>query len=211
MRPDHMFPPFDNPAIRRALMGAINQSDFMTAAIGADPSLWHTPTGYFPPSSPMASDAGLNVLVGLRDLGHVRSDLAAAGYRGEKVVVILPATLWRARMFGEVAAEMLRKVGMNVDEQVMDTAVWARRLVSKSLLTKVAGGFFTSMQGTDALSPANHLALRGNGGQAFAGWPDCPEIEALRGDWLDAPDVDTQRRIAAASKLRPLPMCHTSR
>ena len=31
-------------------------------------------------------------------------------------------------MFSEVAAAMLGKVGMNVDDQVMDTATWARRL-----------------------------------------------------------------------------------
>jgi peptide/nickel transport system substrate-binding protein len=79
----------------------------------------------------MASDVGLDVLAAPRDFGKVRSALVAAGYGGEKVVVILPATLWRARIFGEVAADMLRKVGMNVDAQVMDTATWARRLVSK--------------------------------------------------------------------------------
>ncbi len=199
MRPNHLFPPFDNPAIRRALMGVLDQRDFMTAAIGADPSLWHVPTGYFPPNLPMASEAGLEVLTGPRDLGKARSDLAAAGYRGEKIVVILPASLWRAKMFGEVAADMLRKLGMNVDEQVMDTATWARRLVSRR--PPEQGGwsiFCTSMQGTDAMSPANHMALRGNGDQAFAGWPTCPIIEALRDQWLDIPDVAAQRDIAVA-------------
>ena len=34
-------------------------------------------------------------------------------------------------MFSEVAAAMLQKAGMNVDEQVMDAAAWARRLTSK--------------------------------------------------------------------------------
>jgi peptide/nickel transport system substrate-binding protein len=49
----------------------------------------------------------------------------------------------------------------------------------------------------DALSPASHVALRGNGDQAFDGWPSCPMLEALRDQWLDAPDVATQRKIAA--------------
>jgi peptide/nickel transport system substrate-binding protein len=49
LRPNCLFPPFDNPAIRRALLGAIDQAEFMTAAIGADPSQWRVPTGYFPP------------------------------------------------------------------------------------------------------------------------------------------------------------------
>jgi peptide/nickel transport system substrate-binding protein len=142
----------------------------------------------------MASDAGLDALTSRRDLDTVRRDLLAAGYRGETVVVILPASLWRARMFGEVAVDLLRRVGMTVDAQVMDTASWARRLVSTKAPDQ--GGwnvFCTSMQGTDALSPATHTALRGNGDRGFAGWPTSPEIEALRDEWLDAPDVASQR------------------
>ncbi|HET7882249.1 MAG TPA: ABC transporter substrate-binding protein [Acetobacteraceae bacterium] len=197
MRPNHTLPPFNNPAIRRALLHALDQRDFMTAAIGTDPAQWHVPMGYFSPASPMASDAGLAVLSGGRDLGKARSELRAAGYRGEKIVVILPATLWRARVFGEVAAELLRRIGMNVEEQVMDTASWARRLVSRN--TPDQGGwnvFCTSMQGTDALSPASHAALRGNGAAALAGWPDSPTLETLRERWLEAPDSAAQRAIA---------------
>ena len=198
MRPNHLFPPFDKPEVRRALMGAINQTDFMNAAIGTDPALWHIPTGYFPPGSPMASDVGLDALTRPRNLGKVGQELRAAGYRGEKVVLIAPSSLWRARMFSEVAAAMLRKVGMDVDEQVMDPTTWARRLVSKKPPDQ--GGwnvFCTSMQGLDALSPATHLALRGNGDQAFPGWPISPEIEALREEWLDTPDDAIRQRIAA--------------
>jgi peptide/nickel transport system substrate-binding protein len=49
----------------------------------------------------------------------------------------------------------------------------------------------------DAMSPAGHAALRGHGDKAFAGWPNCPKLEALRDQWLDAPDLPVQRRIAA--------------
>jgi peptide/nickel transport system substrate-binding protein len=49
------------------------------------------------------------------------------------------------------------------------------------------------------MTPATHRLLRGNGGEAgaAAGWPSSPRIEALRGQWLDAPDVTDQRKIAA--------------
>jgi peptide/nickel transport system substrate-binding protein len=170
----------------------------MSAAIGTDPSLWHVPTGYFPPNSPMASDAGLDVLTGPRNLDKVGQDLRTAGYGGEKIVLIAPASLWRARMFSEVAAALLRRVGMDVDVQMMDAAAWARRLTSMSPPDR--GGwnvFCTSMQGMDALSPASHVALRGNGNQAFDGWPDCPKLEALRDQWLDASNPAAQRKIAA--------------
>ena len=47
-----LVPPFNNPAIRRALFNAIDQYDFMTAAAGDDPSMWHVPTGFFCPGQP---------------------------------------------------------------------------------------------------------------------------------------------------------------
>jgi peptide/nickel transport system substrate-binding protein len=203
LRMNCQVPPFDNPAVRRALLGAIDQSAFMTAAIGADPERWTVPAGFFPPGSPAASGAGLEALSGRRGLDKVRSDLAAAGYRGEKVVVIAPAGLLRARTFTHVAADLLRRVGMDVDEQTMDNPTWARRLISKK--PPAEGGwnvFCTSMQGTDALSPASHVALRGNGNRAFAGWPDCPELEALRDEWLDAPTQAAREGIAAAIQAR---------
>ena len=62
MRPDQLFPPFDNPVIRRALMGAINQKDFMTAMMGNDTSLWKVPVGYFPPGTPLASSTASSSL-----------------------------------------------------------------------------------------------------------------------------------------------------
>jgi peptide/nickel transport system substrate-binding protein len=59
LRPNHLFPPFDNPAVRRALMAALDQAEFMTAVYGPDRSSWRVPVGFFTPDSPMASDVGL--------------------------------------------------------------------------------------------------------------------------------------------------------
>jgi peptide/nickel transport system substrate-binding protein len=71
LRPNHLYPPFDKPAFRRALLGAIDQKEFMVATRGEDTSLWSAPVGFFPPASPMASDAGLSVLTGKRDYAAV--------------------------------------------------------------------------------------------------------------------------------------------
>jgi peptide/nickel transport system substrate-binding protein len=191
--PNWLFPPFDNPAIRRALMGAIDQTEFMTAAAANDPSRWTVPTGYFPPASPMASDVGLAALTGPRDLGKVRKDLLAAGYRGEKIVLIANVNAWTLKVYSDVTADMLRKVGMDVDEQVMDSATWLKRLNSKKPPDQGGWNLFcAALQGTDALSPASHWRLL-----APPGWPSSEKINALRDQWLDATDVTTQRKIAA--------------
>ena len=192
LRPNWLFPPFDNPAIRRALMGAIDQTEFMTAGTSAGPTGWHVPTGYFPPDAPMASDVGLATLTGPRDLGKVRRDLQAAGYGGEKIVLITPANALTVKAFSDVAADRLRKVGMNVDEQVMELGTWFKRLLSKK--SPDEGGWSAycgAIQGTDVLSPATHRFL------TPIGWPVSEKIAALRDQWLEAPDVTAQRKIAA--------------
>ena len=40
MRFNHLNPPFDNPALRRAMLGAVEQSDYMIGAVGTDENLW---------------------------------------------------------------------------------------------------------------------------------------------------------------------------
>ena len=43
---------------------------------------------------------------------------------------------------------------------------------------------------------APHLErLRGNGNDAWVGWPTAPRLEELRQQWLDAPDVATQKKL----------------
>lgn len=45
--------------------------------------------------------------------------------------------------------------------------------------------------------PVGHLSLRGNGANAWPGWPVAPKIEALRDAWIEAPDLTARQRIAA--------------
>jgi peptide/nickel transport system substrate-binding protein len=68
LRPNHLYPPFDKPAVRRALMGAIDQKEFMITAMGDDRSLWSVPAGFFPPLSPLVSDAGMSALTSNRTM-----------------------------------------------------------------------------------------------------------------------------------------------
>lgn len=44
-------------------------------------------------------------------------------------------------------------------------------------------------------SPAANLALRGNGAQAWVGWPTAPKLEELRNAWFEAPYLASQKRI----------------
>ena len=206
LRPNQLYPPFDKPAVRRALMGAIDQKEFMIAAMGEDASLWQVPMGFFPQLSPLASDAGMQALTSKRDPAKVKKDLEAAGYNGEKVVFMVGTDQPVLKSLSDVALDMLKRVGMNVDYQATD---WGS-VVQRRALTKppAEGGwnlFCTGFSGLDWFTPASHLPLRGNGKSAWFGWPDDPKMEAMRDAWFNAPDLagaEEDRRRDAASGVR---------
>ena len=198
MRFNHLQPPFNNPAIRRALLGAVSQADYMQAVAGADQSLWKQGTGFFASTSPLASDAGLSALTSKRDMARVKADLAAAGYNGERAVVMIATDLPALEAIGQVGADMLKQAGINADVVSTDWGTVIQRRSSKAPVDK--GGwsvFFTSFFGLDQFTPATHLGLRGNGEAAWFGWPTSPKLESLRDAWFEAPDMAGQRALAA--------------
>ncbi len=210
LRFNHLQPPFNNPAVRRAILGAINQPDFMQAIVGNNPDLWRGNVGMFTPGTPLASDEALAPLTGPRDLDRVRRDLAAAGYNGQRMVLIVPTDLPFLRAMSEVGADLFRRIGMNLDYQALDWGTVLQRRTSREPVER--GGwsaFFTFGGGLDFASPAGHLGLRGNGVNGWIGWPDSPEIERLRDTWFDAPDLATQQAIARriqAQAMQDVPM-----
>ncbi len=197
LRMNQLYPPFDNPAIRRAILGAVNQADYMSAVAGTDPTMWSAGIGVFPPGTPLASDAGMEVLNGPRDYDKVKRDLKAAGYNGEKIVLLGVSDLSTLKAESEVGADMFKQAGMNVDYQMMDWGTVVGRRAKKDPPDQ--GGwnvFFTGWNGIDMFNPAGHLSLRGNGADSWFGWPTAPKLEELRGAWLDAQDAETQKKIA---------------
>src|ERR1700761_5675512 len=102
MRFNMLPPPFDNVKLRRAILPAINQADFMNAAMGNDSELTRTGVGVFTPGSPLANTAGLEALTGPRDLALANKLVAESGYGGEKVVFIVPTDYPVLNAFGQV-------------------------------------------------------------------------------------------------------------
>ena len=197
LRLNHLQPPFNNPAVRRALLGAINQSDFMQAIVGTDPEMWRQGVGVFSPGTPLANDEAMGALTGPRDMDAVRRALRDAGYNGERVSLIVANDLPFLKAMSEVGGDMFRRAGMNLDYQALDWGTVLSRRVSREPVER--GGwsaFFTFAGGLDFSTPAGHLGLRGNGTNAWIGWPDAPELERLRDAWFDAPDLPAQQAIA---------------
>jgi peptide/nickel transport system substrate-binding protein len=196
---NHLYPPFDKAAVRRIVLEATSQTDFMTAAAGTNPELWRAGVGVFTPGTPMASDAGMEIITGARrDAATLKRALRDAGYDGERVVVMVASDQAVQSAEGAVLLDVLGKLGMNVDYQVMDWGTVVQRRASKEPPSK--GGwnlFITSWSGLDMTTPITNQVLRSNGAKAWFGWPDLPSVQALIDAWLEAPDLAGQQRIAA--------------
>lgn len=197
LRFNFLHPPFDNPAVRRALLPAIDQRAFMDAAIGTDRSLSAVPAGVFTPGTPLANDAGLEVLSGPRSIEAAQRALRESGYRNERVVMLSSTDLPVINGLAEVAADTLRRVGFNVDFVTMDWGTQIQRRTNRGPIDQ--GGwsvFCTTWEGLDVSVPGSHQPIRGNGTNAWSGWPTSPRLEELREAWFEAPDLEAEKRIA---------------
>jgi peptide/nickel transport system substrate-binding protein len=194
---NHYQPPFDNVKLRKAVMAAVNQADFVDAVVGDQKNLGATGVGIFPPASPYASAAGLEVLTGPRDIAKAKRMVAESGYKGEPIVLMSPSDQPNIQQSAQVANALFKELGLNVQYTSLDWGTMIQRRNSRELPDK--GGwsaYCTSWVGMSVASPATHLPLRANGEQAKAWWrPVNEKLEKLREAWFDAPDLAAQKRI----------------
>jgi peptide/nickel transport system substrate-binding protein len=194
---NQLYAPFDNPAIRRALLGAVDQAEAMSAIAGSDRNNWRDDVGLFGTGSPFASDVGIEVLRRPRDYGAVKRALAEAGYKGEKIVVIVPTDVSELGNLARTGAEQLRRAGMNIDQQDMDAGSWFRRRVNQSPPDKGGYNMFCTLidRSLPNVHPLGNLAIRADGKEPINGWANSPRVEELRAAWLDTNDLGQQQRI----------------
>jgi peptide/nickel transport system substrate-binding protein len=204
LRFNHLHPPFNNVAVRQALLGAVDQAEAMTAVAGTDRTLWRDGIGLYPAGTPFANDAGIEVLRGPRDYAAVRQALARAGYNGEKIVVLAPTDAQPIRALSLAGTEQLRRGGMNVDLQEMELATASRRRLNQAAPDKGGWNAFFGLfdRSVPNTNPYSNYALRADGLAAWDGWPTSPRIEVLRAAWLDAGDLDEERRICTELQLQ---------
>ncbi|MDB5370505.1 MAG: transporter substrate-binding protein [Roseomonas sp.] len=197
LRLNHLQPPFDDPAVRRALLKAIQQSDFMAAVSGDDRKLWRDNVGFFPVGSPLVNDAGLDALSSPRDINAAKAAIAAAGKGGAPVVALHATDVSNQNALMSVGVDVFQKVGFKTEDATSDWGTLLQRRQNKN--PPAQGGWNALMalfSGMEFSTPAGHLLLRANGADAWFGWPDSPKLEELRDAYFDAPDLDTQKRIA---------------
>ncbi len=195
LRFNSLVPPFDNPKLKRAVLAAIDQSQYMPLITGGDDTAWRTSYSMFPMGLPFVRAVGAPIMGAPKDGAALRKAVAESGYNDERVVILSPSDIVSLAPFGEVTAALLRGLGMNVDLQVMDWGSVDQRRNSREPVEK--GGwslFHTTWKSRSIANPALNNNIRGQGKTGWFGWFEDAEIERMTAEWLDAEsDADQQR------------------
>ena len=198
-RMNHLFPPFNNKMIRRAVLMAMNQEDYMRAIVGDDNKLWKPLPGFFTPDTPLYTDAGGDILK-QRNIEAAKKMIADAGYKGEPVVCLVAQDQPALKAMGDVTVDLLKKIGLNVDFVATDWGTVGARRAQKT--PPGQGGwnmFHTWHAGADCLNPSSYTAIRANGDKAWFGWPTSQPVEDAIVEWFDAKDLAGEK--VAMAKL----------
>lgn len=112
------------------------------------------------------------------------------------MALLAPTDFPNLQALADVGADMLRKIGMDVDYQAMDAGTIGNRQTKED---KVANGgwsvFSTFVAGTDVATPAAYQLIRANGEATWFGWPTDVRLESLCDAWFTAPGVEQQQAI----------------
>ena len=197
MRFNHLHPPFNNAAIRRAVRLGMNQDDYMSAVTGNDSSIYRHCKALFPCGSAYGEELGNDGMTG--DIKAAKRALDAAGYKGEKVVILNPADVPTIAPFGQVTYEYLRQLGMNVELQDMDWNTLAQRRTKADPVEKGGWSIFHNWWlGTSFINPAISPVLRGLGAKGWAGWFTDDKIEQMAEQWTTVPTAEERMQIVHA-------------
>jgi peptide/nickel transport system substrate-binding protein len=181
---NHLFPPFNNMKARQALAHAVSQDRFTTAmGYPLDMRVTYCAT-YFICGGPNETSAGADTFR-KPDLALAKQLLAESGYKGEKVVLLVPSDVTYLNAEALMAAQTMRSIGMNVDMQSMDWASIGARRAKKDAPEAGGWNMYVTVAGEfDVNSPITNAYLSAACGNSLPGWPCDKVLDDLRTAWI---------------------------
>jgi peptide/nickel transport system substrate-binding protein len=193
---NHLFPPFNDVRARRAILTALSQEEYMRSFVGDDANLWKSQPGYFTPGSPIYTEQGGEILKGPRKLEAAKRLLLESGYAGEPIVCMAAQDQPHHKAWGDVTADLLKRLGINVDFAAVDWGTVVARRNQKNLPAK--GGwhmYHTGIYGVDWVFPTSPF-IQANGATASNGWAKSPPVESAIAAWFDADALEDEKSAA---------------
>ena len=135
IRFNFLHPPFNNQKMRQALLYVVNQQDYVLGIAG-DEKNGRTCYSFFTCGTPLSSEIGAEPLKGKRDFEKAKQLIKESGYKGEKIVIISATDQPIVHSQSLLTAEMLRKLGLNVELQAGDWGTLITRRTSKEPVDK---------------------------------------------------------------------------
>jgi len=179
-----------------------DQADFMRTLVG-DPKYWSVCASFYTCGTPMASEAGSELMTGKRDFDKAKALIKEAGYKGEKIVVLDAVDQPNPHVQAIVAYDYLKRLDLNVELVSTDWGTVVTRRASKKPIEEGGWNVFgTGWVGADLLDPIGNLPLHADGDKAWFGWPKDEKIETMRAQWVKAATVDERKKIAVDIQKR---------
>ncbi len=187
-------PPFDNPKVRQALLMAVSQDRF-NAAMGNPIDMRMAYCGsFFICGSANDTTAGAEPFR-TPDVAKAKKALSEAGYKGEKVVILVPSDIAFLNGVALMAAQTMKSIGMNVDAQTMDWASIGARRLKKEPADAGGWNMFVTWAGEfDSNSPVSNVWLGAACGSSLPGWPCDKTLDTLRTGWVKATDPADRKK-----------------
>ena len=203
MRPNHIAAPTSNPGVRRAMLAAIDQQEVMAASMGGDPENMFTGVGFLRTGKPEVDDAGMELV---RHEAHARPGEGDARPRRLQRRAHRPAARDRSLVLqsdgnGDRAFAVRRRHEHRRPGDGLGHGADAPN--SREQLDKGGWSLFPSVVAApDHRDPLLANFIRGNGKEAWFGWPSDPKIEQIYTDWLGTTDPAEQTRLERAYQLQ---------
>lgn len=207
IRPNHLYPPFNDPRARQALQLLVDQREFLAAQVG-NPNFETVCYSVFMCNSALESEAHAEPWM-KPNPEKAKELLKEAGYNFEDpIVVMLPTDQQIIYNNVLVMVGKLKEIGVNVDAQAMDwSSLTSRRAKTDdpNADPKVGWHLFpTWWTGVPMSSPLTNapLVATGDPKTAWFGWPKDDEIERLRSAFMEATTKEEQMGIVDAIQKR---------
>jgi peptide/nickel transport system substrate-binding protein len=187
---NHLQPPFDNKAVRQAVLWGMKQDEFLMAMAGTR-ERYRACAAVYGCGLPNESSAGTEPLLNAES-EKAKQMLRETGALGAKILLMDPTDndLHPAAL---IAAQSLRRMGFTVEVAAMDWSTLLQRRASKAPPDR--GGwsvFVTNATVTGIANPLTNNFVK-NCDQAWYGWPCDRRIVDLGRQWTLASDPDKRK------------------